>query len=183
MNTRLIVNKKYYLGILFTAFSFFSDMSIADDNTRNGETAKTHKLAVALAEYGSFSCVSRANQIANFLGNVQGDIILFNIPVNAPDHRLLHATLIISSDKKEQEYTVAEITMAPNQVNGCGAVYQESSYVQKKCKNAILEEYPNYKSSPIEKTNLLLLPLNRTAKVIARPIGKGCLLTKYEVVQ
>ncbi len=141
----------------------------------------THALAQQMAKLGAFTCAARVNQVANFLSPAGSDTALLHMPTGNADRSLLSASLFIPAGPKQ--VTVANITVAPNQGNGCGATYQTFFYHPKACKKAMAEIYPNLKTQPVGDSGVDLGGINRNAQVFSVPAGDGCILIKQEVVE
>ncbi|NOU23199.1 MAG: hypothetical protein HOO93_15720 [Methyloglobulus sp.] len=140
-----------------------------------------YPLAENVAKMGAFSCAARANQIAQFLGGAPGEILILDNLADNFDRRLIHATLLIP--EPDGRFASAEITLAPNQANGCGTAYQISSYADQSCEKAAQERFPKLKFMALGKTELRIAKIDNHARILAKPMGDGCLLTKSEIVQ
>jgi hypothetical protein len=141
----------------------------------------THALAQQMAKLGAFSCAAKTNQVANFLSPAGSDTALLHVPTGNADRSLISASLFMPMGPKQ--VAVANITVAPNQANGCGATYQTFFYHAKACKQAMAEIYPNLKTQPVGDSGVDLGGINRNAQVFSVPAGEGCILIKQEVVE
>ena len=143
--------------------------------------AVTHVLSQQMAKLGAFSCAARVNQVASFLSPAGKDTALLHMPTANTDRSLMSASLFIPMGP--QQVAVANIAVAPNQANGCGASYQTFFYHAKACKQAMAEIYPNLKTQPVGDSGVDLGGINRNAQVFSVPAGEGCILIKQEVVE
>lgn len=141
----------------------------------------THPFAQQLARVGAFGCAGRANQVAGFLSPQMRDTLLMQLPPSNPDRSLLSATLVVPVPGAQ--VALANIALAPNQANGCGAVYQSIVYQSRSCAAALAQDYPAVKTQALGETAVLIGGIDRNARVLAMPADKGCILMKQETVE
>ncbi len=164
---------------IMAVFSFFTTSLFADDKNNN-QIKPVHPLAQNLSNIGAFSCAERANQIGSFLtGNTEPDIVL-QTPKDNPNNRLLMSTLVVSGNKKS---AISSISLAPNQVNGCGGSYHAINYSNQSCAQTILDNFKEIKFQLINKTDVQIGVVNRALWIIALPAGSGCVIFKEEVLE
>jgi hypothetical protein len=140
-----------------------------------------HPLTKTLSDFGATNCTQRANQIANFLSGKTNPDLVVQTPAVNPNSSLLMATMVVPLPEKK--YALTSISLAPNQANGCGGSYHSVFYSNKLCAKAFLDNYPNVKFQPINKTNIQIGVVNRGLWIIGMPAEKGCILMKEEVVE
>ena len=171
-----------YISLAASFWAFNSNNVIADDKPPNNQNIpqqpKVHPLAENLSKIGAFSCAERANQMANFLSATGKSQLVLQTPADKPNQRLLMASLITPT--AESNFSIANISLAPNQANGCGGSYQSVSYLFKSCKTAI-EAYP-IKFQKIENTNVSIGLVSRGLWLTAMPADKGCIIIKQELI-
>lgn len=181
--SRLIKFK--YMWFLILAIA--AQAAAEDKKTEQAQIAqpqvptKIQPLAENLAKIGAFSCAERANQIANFLtGNKQADLI-FQTPKDNPNNRLLMSTMIIPNQNYQN--AIGGVSLAPNQVNGCGGSYHLVFYTSKQCSNATAEIFPSVKFQPINKTNIQIGVVGRGYWILGMPAENGCVFIKEQIIE
>ncbi|MGD0231958.1 MAG: hypothetical protein ABSC19_16650 [Syntrophorhabdales bacterium] len=90
---------------------------------------------------GVLSCASRVNQVINFLrgsGQETGAFI-FNPPAQ-PDQSMFSVSMEVPGGGATSAYATA--TFAPNQANGCGAVYETVAYWPLACDQVAQKYFP-----------------------------------------
>lgn len=142
---------------------------------------KPAALAQGLFQGGALNCAARADQIAKFLSPEGQELTILQMPPVAPDQSLIPATLLIPLGA--QQVAVADVSLAPRQANGCGAVYRMVSYHGKSCEDTLKEFFPGLKTQALTKTGLEMGNVSRTLRVTAMKAGPGCVLMKQELVE
>lgn len=141
---------------------------------------RPHQLSQQLFQVGALTCAARANQVAAFLGNGKETVVL-QLPSKNPDSGLLMATLAFPPENGSSK--LASLSFAPNRLSGCDGSYQQVSFVDSSCREALAKEFSGLTASPIGHESVLMVPLNKSARVFAMQAGKGCVLLKQEIVE
>ncbi len=164
--------------VLFPVLSF---QAVADTSGSHATANRgTHQLAVALTKMGAFRCVERANQVGHFLsGGGGGEVILVDLPGRSPASDLIHATMLVPTEKNA--LSSVEITLAPT-ASSCQASYEATTQSTEPCNKTIKQEYPRHEFTEIKKTGVLIASLGKHSRVMAKPVGKGCMLVKHEMI-
>ena len=130
-------------------------------------------------QQGMLNCVGRINQVGKFVGfGPQAGAILM-APGEHPDQRLTSFSMEVPSEGSPA-YVAA--TFAPNQANGCGAVYEAIVYWKQSCDALASKEYASLKRIGQMKAAITVLDGGVSTKVFLMPAGSGCLSIKKEVV-
>jgi len=82
----------------------------------------------------------------------------------------------------EESVAYVTATFAPNQANGCGAVYDAMVYWPLSCDALAAKHYPTLKRIGQVKTSITVLDGGVASKVFLMPAGSGCVSIKKEVV-
>ena len=142
-------------------------------------------LAQAAIRTGAANCAARVNQVSNFLiGNAQAGVNLM-FPTVEGDRRMLSASLEIPGGATGLAY--GSMTFAPNQANGCGAVYETVVYWPKKCDDVAAKEYQGLKRVGVVQKQIQVLDNGSTMRVFLMPVdaglmSAGCVGIKKELV-
>lgn len=175
------MNKCIYWVLILLMNSIFATSNAFAQDKKNIQTQPIHPLAENLAKIGAFSCAQRANQIGSFLtGNIIPDIVL-QTPKDNPNNRLLMSTMVIPDQNKQS--IVGIVSLAPNQVNGCGGSYHTVSFSNKDCSKTTVEKYPKIKFQPINQSKVQISVVNQALWLLAIPADKGCILLKEEIIE
>lgn len=137
-------------------------------------------LAKSLFDIGALSCIARANQIANIVGNGTEAIVLQK-PFGNPDKSLVTATMMPSTPDKSQSVSI--VTLAPNQANGCDGNYQSIRVIDKPCAAAISEKYGPDRTAKIGNTGIQVVALSQSSRILAVPLASQCLVIVQESKQ
>jgi len=133
----------------------------------------------ALVSQGVLACASRINQVTSFLGNGnQLGATLLGIP-GQPDQRMVSVSMELLSPDKTSAY--ASASFAPNQANGCGAVYEAVIYWPQSCDAVAARQFPQAKKLKVLQKSIQSLE-SGPAKVFLMPAGSGCVSIKKEIV-
>lgn len=182
INYRTILIKYIFYILVFTSLQGYAeDKKPLQEGLQPSTPAKIHPLAENLAKMGAFSCAEKANQIGNFLGGDTAPDLIIHTPQDSPNNRLLMSTMIIHDSDKQ--VVAGSISMAPNQVNGCGASYHAVSFFGKACMSATAEKYPSLKFQSINKTDTQIAVINKSLWILAMPAGNGCIFIKEEILE
>jgi len=139
--------------------------------------SSTHPVTQAFVQMGALSCAARINQMAGFLG--AGDVLLFN-PPGQPDQRLLTYSMGAKNAAGSTSYVSA--SFAPNQANGCGAVYDAVTWWPDACDAVAARQFANLKKLSRPLGDIQVLDGGIATKIFLLPAGKGCVSVKKESV-
>lgn len=141
--------------------------------------ADVNLLTQSALQLGVLNCIGRINQVGNFLGFGPQAGALFLSPGDRPDQRLLSFSMELPS---EAATAYADATFAPNQANGCGAVYEALAYWPKSCEALASQNFSGFKRMGQLKEAIQVLDGGPMTKVFLMPAGSGCLSIKKEIV-
>ena len=135
----------------------------------------------AAVKAGILSCAGRINQVMNFvtLGG-QSSSLLF-LPGSQQDQRLFSVSL--GWERQGDPPAYASTTFAPNQANGCGALYETVMYWDGTCEALASRQFRGLKHASVLRGNIIVLDGGIAMKVFLMPAGQGCISIKKEVMQ
>jgi len=77
----------------------------------------------------------------------------------------------------------ASASFAPNQANGCGALYETVSFAPSRCEEVAAKQFPGSAALGKLGANTLILGIGPSARVFLMPASeKGCIVIKKEVL-
>ncbi|MBI5235188.1 MAG: hypothetical protein HY886_02940 [Deltaproteobacteria bacterium] len=131
---------------------------------------------------GALSCAGRINQIINFLSaGSQGIGAQIYVPSVDSDRKMVSVSLEIRNDNMPAAYAVTGF--APNQANGCGAMYEAVAYWNMKCDDVAAKQFTGLKKIGVLHKEIAALEGGAGITVFLMPAGVGCVSIKKEVVQ
>ena len=125
-------------------------MTLAADDDKANVSSKPVQTGVsavtqAAVQAGVLSCAERINQVTNFLtANSNSGAFLF-LSSPQPDESVFSASLEIEIQGKEDSTAYASMSFAPNQANGCGALYETVVYWPIHCKELETKQFAGLK--------------------------------------
>lgn len=136
----------------------------------------------AAVKSGVLACTSRINQVSNFLldGSQGGGATMFTPPVD-PDRRLFSVSMEVPVTNGPSAY--ASASFAPNQANGCGAMYETIVYWPEPCDAVAEKNFSDLKRSGALSKTIAVLGGAPATTIFLMPAGAGCVSIKKEVVQ
>lgn len=135
----------------------------------------------AAVNAGVLTCAGRINQVATFLSSgSQSGAFLF-IPAVQPDQQLFSASMEISS--ADIPLTYASMSIAPNQANGCGALYETVAYWPSQCTEVAATQFAGVRQAGRMGQQTAVLEVGTSARIFLLPAGGGCVSIKKEVIQ
>jgi hypothetical protein len=140
-----------------------------------------NEITQAAVKSGVLSCASRVNQVSSFLttGNKTG-VFLFT-PADNPDQRVFSASMEVTTPNGQANY--ASTSFAPNQANGCGALYETVSFEPNRCEEVATKQFPGSVSLGKLGATTIILGIGPSARVFLMPASdKGCIVIKKEVM-
>ncbi|MBI9085360.1 MAG: hypothetical protein JEZ11_17325 [Desulfobacterales bacterium] len=131
---------------------------------------------------GVLSCAGRINQVTNFLiAGSQGTGAALYVPAVDPDRKMVSVSLEIQNENMPPTY--ASASFAPNQANGCGAIYEAVAYWDIKCEAVAAKQFAGLKRIGAMRKEITMLDGGPELKVFLMPAGSGCVSIKKEAVQ
>ena len=163
--------------LMVTAQAQEAAVAPAAGNASN--TGGANAIAQAAVQKGVMNCVSRINQVSNFLGySAQAGAVLM-LPPNQTDQRLVPLAMEVPT---ETGSAYVSATFAPNQANGCGAAYDAVVYWPQKCDEVASKQFARLKKVGPLRQNITVLDGGVATKVFLMPAGSGCVSIKKEIV-
>jgi hypothetical protein len=142
-------------------------------------TSTVNPLTQAAVQQGVLSCATRVNQVSNFMGfGPQAGAVLMT-PAAQADQRIFPIAMELPT---ESAVAYVAASFAPNQANGCGAVYDAVSYWPQACEALAAKQFSGLKRVGLIKSAITVLDAGAASKVFLMPAGSGCVSIKKEVV-
>lgn len=134
----------------------------------------------AAVRSGVLNCVSRINQVTNFVGagTSTSGAVLF-VPPAQPDQRLAALSMEVRNGALT---SYVSANFAPNQANGCGAVYDAVTWWPDSCDTVANRSFGTLRKIGAVQREIVVLDGGQATKVFLMPAGKGCVSIKKEVV-
>lgn len=153
----------------------------AEPQGKAGVASDVNSITQAAVNAGALACAGRINQITNFLtAGSQSGAFLFAPPAPA-DQRL--ASVSIDVNNKDVPVAYASASFAPNQSNGCGAVYETVVFWPARCDAVAGKQYAGARATARLGQQITVLDIGPSARVFLMPAGdKGCVAIKKEVL-
>lgn len=134
----------------------------------------------AAVQSGVLTCAGRINQVAGFLtAGSQSAAYLFTSP-SEPDQRIFSTSLEIAGPGAPVAY--ASASFAPQQANGCGALYETVTYWPLSCGEVGTRQFSGLQASSRLGSALTVLQ-SGTVRVFLMPADKGCVAIRKEIIQ
>ena len=167
--------------LLVFALANFSITAMAVEAPQAAAGNGVNGVTQAAVASGVLECVSRINQVTQFIssGNPSG-AALFASP-SQPDQRLTSISMEITP--KEGGSAYASASFAPNQANGCGAVYEAVVYWPQSCDVVARKQFANAKKGRVLHKSVLTLETDSPIRIFLMPAGSGCVSIKKELMQ
>ena len=163
--------------VMTTAHAQETAVAPAASSTSN--TGGANAITQAAVQKGVMNCVSRINQVSNFLGySAQAGAVLM-LPPNQTDQRLVPLAMEVPT---ETGSAYVSATFAPNQANGCGAAYDAVVYWPMTCEDVASKQFASLKKVGPLRQSITVLDGGVASKVFLMPAGSGCVSIKKEVV-
>jgi hypothetical protein len=131
---------------------------------------------------GVLSCAGRINEVVNFLAAGSKDLRarLFTPPID-PDRRMTAVSIEVKNENMPVVYVGA--AFAPNQSNGCGAMYEAVVYWSMKCDAVGSKQFALLRQAGTIGREVIVLDGGPALAVFLMPAGAGCISIKREVMQ
>ena len=133
----------------------------------------------AAVQKGALACASRIEQVTNFLGFSDQSGALLMMPPAQPDQRLVPLAMEMPAEGRS---AFVSVSFAPNQANGCGAVYDAVMYWPQKCDIIATSHFATFKKVGALRKDITVLDGGMATKVFLMPTVSGCVSIKQEVV-
>jgi hypothetical protein len=136
----------------------------------------------AAAKAGVISCDGRINQVSNFLTSGAEKTGFFEfIPPTKPDQNIFSVSMELQG--KDGAFAYASASFAPNQADGCGALYEQVAYWPMSCTEVAQKLFSGMAREGELLKNITVLVGPPTVRVFLMPAGAGCTSIKKEVVR
>ena len=140
----------------------------------------------AALKVGIKTCAPRINQVTNFIGaGSQVGAFIF-APTAQQDQRVVSISMEVPAKKvpggKNIPDAYVSASFAPNQANGCGAVYDAIVYWNARCDTVAAKRFGDMKKGRKLQQHISVLEGNGPTKVFLMPAGNGCVSIKKEVL-
>lgn len=129
---------------------------------------------------GVLGCAGRIDQVSQFIGADAVGAYFFAPPAQ-PDQRMVSFSYEIQPQAADAPLAYASASFAPNQANGCGAMYEAIVYWLQKCDVVAVKQFAQFRKGRSLQTNILVLESETAARVFLMPAGKGCLSIKKKL--
>lgn len=152
------------------------------DTTQAVPGTPVNPITQAAVSIGVLSCTSRVNQVTNFLGggSPETGAFIFAPPAD-PDQSVFSVSMEVPGGEVPSAY--ASATFAPNQANGCGALYETVAYWSFSCDQVAQKQFPGMKRIRELRQNITVIGGASPARVFMMPAGAGCVTIKKEIVR
>jgi len=132
---------------------------------------------------GVLTCASRINQVANFLtADAEGVGSLLFIPPTHQDQRLISVSMEIPA-AGNIPVAYASSSVAPNQANGCGGMYESVIYWSQSCGTVATHNFGELKKLGALSKTITVLDGGIWTKIFLMPAGTGCVSIKKEIIR
>lgn len=138
-----------------------------------------NEITLSAMNSGINNCSSRINQVTNSLGFGHQTGALLMPPIDQPNKRIIPLAMEVPINDASGYVSV---NFAPNQSNGCGAVYEAIAFWPQLCDGLEREKFSGLKNLGTLKNEITVLDGGATTKIFLMPAGSGCLSIKKEVV-
>ena len=143
---------------------------------------EVNAITKAFVQTGVLACSGRVNQVANFLtGGAQGVGAFLIVPPAAQDQQLVSVSMEIPPADGPAAY--ASASFAPNQANGCGALYETVVWWPSACDQVAGKNFGALKRTGLLSRNITVLDGGVSTKIFLMPAGTGCVSIKKEVIR
>ena len=170
------LNPFLVLALTGLAVSAMAAESPVPPGAGNGVNSVTQ----AAVASGVLSCASRINQVTQFIsGPNPSGAALFASPSQS-DQQLTSISMEIAPKEGASAYGSA--SFAPNQANGCGAVYEAIVYWPQNCNIVASKQFASATKGPLLHKSIMTLETGSPARIFLMPAGSGCVSIKKEVL-
>jgi hypothetical protein len=147
-----------------------------------GPEAAANPVVQAAAKAGVIACDGRINQVSSFLTSGAEKTGFFQfLPPTKPDQNIYSVSMELQG--KDGAFAYASASFAPNQADGCGALYEQVAYWPASCSEVAQKLFPGMTKEGELLKNITVLVGPPTVRVFLMPAGSGCTSIKKEVVR
>lgn len=139
-------------------------------------------IAQAALKAGVQACAGRIDQVSQFIGTNAKVGAYFFVPPAQPDQRLTSFSYEVQSQSSNAPLAYASASFAPNQANGCGAIYEAVVYWPQKCETLAAKQFAQFRKGRALQKDVLVLESDTPARIFLMPAGSGCVSVKKEIV-
>lgn len=131
------------------------------------------------ARAGVTKCLTRVNQVTNFVtANSESGAYLFISP-NQPDDSFISSSLEVQQKKI---LTYASASFAPVGSGSCGGVYETVTYWPENCEIVGSKGFAKLKNVGVVQKHIQILQGDGNMRMFLVPAGAGCISIKKEVI-
>ena len=177
--------KRVALCLALAAYAFAviaAEPAAAPSPAANPAPPAAGVIAQAAAKAGVLACAGRIDQVSQFIGANARVGAYFFAPPAQPDQRLVSFSYEVQSQSPNAPLAYASASFAPNQANGCGAIYEAIVYWPQKCDAVAAKQFSQFKKGRSLQKDILVLESETPARIFLMPAGNGCLSIKKETV-
>ena len=167
---------------IYSLVSLAAEPNATVNETTNSAPRATSPIALAVAKAGVIGCAGRIDQVSQFIGASAKVGAYFFTPPAPTDQRLVSFSYEVQPQAKDAPLAYASASFAPNQANGCGAIYEAIVYWPHKCEAVATKQFGQFKRGRSLQKDVLVLESETPARIFLMPAGSGCLSIKKEVV-
>lgn len=139
-------------------------------------------VAQVAAKAGVHACAARIDTLSQFIAANSDTGAYFFVPPSDPNQRLVSFSYEVQPADARLPTAYASASFAPNQANGCGAIYEAIVYWPKNCKNIAKTQFAQFRPGRSVQKNVLVLENETPTRVFLMPAGTGCVSVKKELV-
>ncbi len=164
------------------AFALAQETGAGQGAAVSSGSPTVHPITKAAVNAGALACPARINQVMSFLsvGTAKMGYKIY-VPPAAPDRGVVAISLELQGKGTPLSY--AGTCFAPNQANGCGAMYETVTYWDQKCELVALQHFKGLKRLGVLCKEIVVLDGGPELKVYLMPAGSGCVSIKHEIVR
>lgn len=139
-------------------------------------------VAQVAANAGVQTCAGRIEALSQFISANSDTGAYFFVPPSDPNQRLVSFSYEVTPDDARLPSAYASASFAPNQANGCGAIYEAIVYWPESCNGVARTQFSQFRAGRSMQKNILVLENETPTRVFLMPAGTGCVSVKKELV-
>jgi len=137
-------------------------------------------IAQSFGKAGVSDCLSRVNQVTNFLiGSGPAGAVPF-LPPSSVNRRIISTSMEVTQQNGVPTY--ASATFAPIGGQGCSVSYDAVAYWSNTCNDVATKVFGNMQSAGVLKQGVAILVAGANVRVFLMPAGQGCISIKKELL-
>ncbi len=133
----------------------------------------------AVAKSGVVKCLTRINQVTNFVTAISESGAYLFVSPDQPDTTFVSSSLEVQQKKI---LTYASASFAPVGSGGCGGVYETVTYWPDSCETVGTKGFAKLKNVGVVQKHIQILEGAGTMRMFLVPAGSGCISIKKEVI-